>query len=185
MNICVFCSAQDVPEKYGRVTYELGELLGRSGHALVWGGSYCGLMKIIADGVRAGGGKLCGVSIEVFKHKAHQSADEMVIAKTLGERKALMLERSDVVVGLPGGLGTLDEVTEILALRRHGKHDKKVVMLNTDQFYEGFLLQLRKFDKEGFLIDPGHEDRSQLDDYIYFAETPAAVVEYINQHGVS
>jgi uncharacterized protein (TIGR00730 family) len=102
----------------------------------------------------AAGGRLVGISVEFLRGVARTDADEMVIAKDLAERKALLLARSDAIVVLVGGLGTLDEATEILELRKHRLHDKPVVLLNTDGFYDGLLQQLRRMEAEGFLPVP-------------------------------
>jgi len=154
MNICVFLSAADLDECYTRPAREFAELIGKGGHTLVWGGSDTGLMKVVADGVRRTGGRLVGISVVILQAWARMDADEMVIAKDLAQRKALMLARSDAVVVMPGGLGTLDEATEILELRKHGLHDKPVVLLNTAGFYDGLALQLRRMEEDGFLPVP-------------------------------
>jgi uncharacterized protein (TIGR00730 family) len=153
MNICVFLSASDLDERYTRPAREFAELIGKAGHTLVWGGSDTGLMKVVADGVRATGGQLVGISVG-FLRWARKDADEMVIAEDLAERKALLLARSDAVVVMAGGLGTLDEATEILELKKHRLHDKAVVLLNTAGFYDGLALQLRRMEEEGFLPVP-------------------------------
>lgn len=154
MKICVFLSAADLDEHYTRPARELAELLGKGGHTLVWGGSDTGLMKVVADGVRETGGRLVGISVTFLREWARQDADEMVFADDLAERKALLLARADAVVVMAGGLGTLDEVTEILELKKHGLHDKPVVLLNTAGFYDGLTLQLRRMEEEGFLPCP-------------------------------
>jgi uncharacterized protein (TIGR00730 family) len=154
MNICVFLSAADLDERYTRPARAFGELIGKGGHTLVWGGSDTGLMKVVADGVRETGGRLVGVSVEILRALARADTDEMVIAKDLAERKALLLARADAVVVLAGGLGTLDEATEILELRKHRLHDKPVVLLNSAGFYDGLILQLRRMEAEGFLPLP-------------------------------
>jgi uncharacterized protein (TIGR00730 family) len=154
MKICVFLSAADLDEHYTRPARELAELLGKGGHTLVWGGSDTGLMKVVADGVRESGGRLVGVSVTFLQKWARRDADEMVFADDLAERKALLLARADAVVVMAGGLGTLDEVTEILELKKHGLHDKPVVLLNTAGFYDGLSLQLRRMEEEGFLPVP-------------------------------
>lgn len=89
MNICVFCSANDLEEKYTQPGEELARLLAKAGHTLIWGGSDYGLMKVMADGVQQGGGKIVGISMELFKAYARKEADEMIIAKNISERKAL------------------------------------------------------------------------------------------------
>ena len=176
MNICVFLSAADLDERYTRPAREFGELLGTGGHTLVWGGSDTGLMKVVADGVHDTGGRLVGISVEFLRHLARPGADEMVFAADLAERKALLLARSDAFVVLAGGLGTLDEATEILELRKHGLHGKPVVLLNTDGFYDGLTIQLRRMESEGFLPVP-------LSDLMVVADAPAEAVKYLEQAG--
>jgi uncharacterized protein (TIGR00730 family) len=154
MNICVFLSAADLDERYTGPAREFAELIGKGGHSLVWGGSDTGLMKVVADGVRESGGRLVGISVEFLRNWARHDADEMVIAENLAERKALLLARSDAIVVMAGGLGTLDEATDILEQRKHGLHDKPVVLLNTAGFYDGLTLQLKRMEDEGFLPVP-------------------------------
>jgi uncharacterized protein (TIGR00730 family) len=108
-------------------------------------------MKVVADGVREAGGRLVGISVELLREWARTDADEMVFAEDLAARKALLLARSDAVVVMAGGLGTLDEATDILEQKKHGLHDKPVVLLNTAGFYSGLTLQLRRMEEEGFL----------------------------------
>ena len=131
MRICVFLSAADLDDRYTSPAREFAKLLGKGGHTLVWGGSDVGLMKVVADGVQEAGGRLFGVSVDFLAAKARQSADEMVIARDLAERKALLLEKADAVVIMVGGTGTLDEATEILELKKHGKTDKPVAVSYT------------------------------------------------------
>ena len=91
--IAVFCSANDLEEKYTKQAEAFAKLMTENGYHLVWGGSDKGLMKIIASAVQKGGGKLIGVTIEVFNDVARKDADEMILAPTLGERKVTMLLR--------------------------------------------------------------------------------------------
>jgi uncharacterized protein (TIGR00730 family) len=175
MNICVFLSAADLDERYTRPAREFAELVGKAGHTLVWGGSDTGLMKVVADGVRQTGGRLVGVSVGFLRDWARKDADEMVIAEDLAERKALLLARSDAVVVMAGGLGTLDEATEILELRKHGLHDKPVVLLNTAGFYDGLTAQLRRMEAEGFLPVP-------LDDLVFVTDDNARALAYLEEY---
>jgi uncharacterized protein (TIGR00730 family) len=92
--------------------------------------------------------------VALLRDWARADADEMLFADDLAERKALLLARSDAVVVMAGGMGTLDEVTEILELKKHGLHDKPVALLNTAGFYDGLMLQLRRMEEEGFLPVP-------------------------------
>jgi uncharacterized protein (TIGR00730 family) len=174
MNICVFLSAADLDERYTRPAREFAQLIGKGGHTLVWGGSDTGLMKVVADGVRESGGRLVGISVEFLREWARKDADEMVITRDLAERKALLLGRSDAVVVMAGGLGTLDEATEILEQRKHRIHDKPVVLLNTVGFYDGLILQLQRMEDEGFLPVPVAE-------LVHFADGGADALAYLEE----
>lgn len=174
MNICVFLSASDLDERYTGPTREFAELIGRAGHTLVWGGSDAGLMKVVADGVRAAGGRLAGISVEFLRQFARMDADEMTYAKDLSERKAMLLAAADAVVVLAGGVGTLDETTEVLELRKHGLFDKPVVLLNTAGFYDGLILQLRRMDAEGFLPVP-------LAELVFIADNGAEALAHLEK----
>ncbi|MGX1673979.1 LOG family protein [Streptomyces sp. NPDC055400] len=174
MNICVFLSAADLAARYTRPAREFAELLGKGGHTLVWGGSESGLMKVVADGVQEAGGRLVGVSVDFLADRARANADEMVIARDLAERKALLLEKADAVVIMVGGTGTLDEATEILELKKHGKHSKPVVLLNSAGFYDGLKQQFRRMDEEGFLPLP-------LTELVFFAEEPVGALAYLEE----
>ena len=174
MNICVFLSAADLDERYTGPAREFAELIGKGGHSLVWGGSDTGLMKVVADGVRESGGRLVGISVEFLRDWARDDADEMVIAEDLAERKALLLARSDAIVVMAGGLGTLDEATDILEQRKHGLHDKPVVLLNIAGFYDGLTLQLQRMEDEGFLPVP-------LADLVFVTDEGAVALAYLEK----
>ncbi len=178
-NIAVFCSAQDVDEKYKKDARQFARLMVKNGYHLVWGGTDIGIMKVVADEVKNGGGKIYGVSMEVFHHLARKDADEMIIAKSLGERKAAMLEKSDAIIALVGGIGTLDEITDIIELRKTGHHNKPVIILNTDNFYEGLKIQIDRMRDEGFLKS---NLKIKLDEFVYFAKTPQEAIDYINKY---
>ena len=172
--IAVFCSAMPVDEKYIKPTQEFGVLMAKNGFDLVWGGTDRGLMKVIAEAVKLGGGKLYGVSVIAYQQQLKSDADEMIVAKTLGERKALFLEKSDAIVCLVGGIGTLDEITEIIELRKQKHHEKPIVILNTENFYEGFKTQLQKMREDRFFS-------FNIDDFVFFADSPKEAIDYINQ----
>jgi len=174
MNVCVFCSANDLSPAYTDPAKELAGLLAKAGHTYVWGGSDHGLMGEMASAAQDAGGRIWGVSVEFLKEKVRKNADEMIIAKDLGERKALLLSLADVLVLMVGGIGTLDEVTEILEHKKHGHHNKPVVALNTERFYDGLQLQLKQMEQDGFLTMP-------LEELVHFADSPQAVMEYIGK----
>ncbi len=164
LNICVFCSAAELAAVYTESARDFAELIGSRGHSLVWGGSDVGLMKVVADGVQGAGGRLVGISVEFLQSKARENADEMIVAATLAERKALLLERADAILIMVGGTGTLDEATEILELKKHGLHAKPVVLLNTAGYYDGLRQQLARMEAEGFLPLPLSELVAFADD---------------------
>jgi uncharacterized protein (TIGR00730 family) len=110
--------------------------------------------------------------MESLKHTALESADEMIITRDLAERKAVMLERSDAFVTLVGGTGTLDEMTEIFELKRHGLHNKPMVVLNTDGFYDGLREQYARMEQEEFLS----RLRMPFDQMLSFVDEPAEVM---------
>ncbi|RAG82062.1 TIGR00730 family Rossman fold protein [Streptacidiphilus pinicola] len=174
MNITVFCSAAALDDRYTAPARDFARALGERGHTLVWGGSFAGLMGVVADEAKAAGAKLVGISVEMLAHKAYSGADELVTTANLAERKAQLLERADALVVLVGGLGTLDEVTEVLELKKHGLHDKPVVLLDTDGFYDGMRTQLRRMDQEGFLPRP-------LDELVRFAPDGATALRYAEE----
>ncbi|MET9092789.1 TIGR00730 family Rossman fold protein [Streptomyces cyaneofuscatus] len=172
MKICVFLAHKDLAGPYVEATRKLALLLAARGHTLVWGGCDAGLMKVVADHVVAGGGRLVGVTVPFLEHKTRPGIDEMYVAGDLAERKALMLHHADAVVAMAGGLGTLDEVTEVLELKKHGMHDKPVVLLNTAGFYEGLMTQLRRMEAEGFLPLP-------LDELVYSTPEEQAALDHL------
>lgn len=176
MNIAIFCSAAQVEDKYKQTARHLAKLVADGGHVLVWGGSDRGLMHEIAESAKEAGGAIIGVSMEQLKASAFQGADKMIFAKSLAERKELMLEYSDAIVTLPGGTGTLDELTDLFERRRYGQHNKRLVVLNTDNFFEGLRLQFQRMDEEGFLSRLPRP----LSELITFVNTPEEVMAYLN-----
>jgi uncharacterized protein (TIGR00730 family) len=172
--IAVFCSSRDLDEKYVEAAKEFSRLMVEHGYHLVFGGSDTGLMKVVADEVSKNGGQVIGVSIKVFHHLARKKVDKMFIAKDLGERKFLMLDKAVAIVALVGGMGTLDELIHIAELKRQKNHDKPVVVLNTDNFYKDLKELFNKMEKEGF----NNYDTSE---YIKFIDTPEETIKYINE----
>lgn len=139
MNITVYCgSSSEIGGNYIRDAAHLGEWIGRSGHTLVYGGSNTGLMGTIADAVLAAGGKVIGIqpNVPLIKRRKHTGLTEYILTETMGERKARMIELGDAFVALPGGIGTLDEISEVMALVTLQIVPGKIVFFNTDGYYE-------------------------------------------------
>jgi uncharacterized protein (TIGR00730 family) len=179
MNICVFCSGgwNEAAANYVTSVKAFGSLIGQHHHNLVWGGSPKGLMGDVADATKVSGGKIIGIGVE-WLHRRHEGADEFVVEQDLVARKATMLARSDAFAILPGGIGTLDEVTEILELKKHSFHKKPIAVLNTSGFYDGLKMQLERMDNEGFLP-------MKLSELIFFANTPEEAMHYIESEALT
>jgi uncharacterized protein (TIGR00730 family) len=153
LSICVFCgSAESPPQVFVDTARHLGEELGRRGHRLVYGGTPIGLMGVVARAVQASGGPVVGVVPRgLFDHLLMDgSAGELVVARTLADRKAEMAARADAFIVLPGGYGTLEELVEVLALRQLGLHARPVVLINVGNFWRPFLQQTRHMAMLGF-----------------------------------
>lgn len=153
MSVCVFCgSADPPPQAFIDAARQLGEEIGRRGHRLIYGGTPIGLMGVVARAVRDSGGHVIGVVPRgLFDHLIPDgSAGELVVAGTLGDRKAEMVARADAFVVLPGGYGTLEELAEVLALRQLGRHTRPIVLIDVGSFWVPFLRQTRQMVMLGF-----------------------------------
>lgn len=145
--VCVFCaSSRTVDKVYVDAATELGRLMGRDGIELVYGGASIGLMGAVARGVHQEGGRVIGVLPEFFKVKdiEYLEADELIVVDTMRERKAIMDQRSDGFIVLPGGIGTLEEAMEILSMIQLRLTQKPLVFLNTKNFYNGLIDHIKK-----------------------------------------
>ncbi|MEK7107141.1 MAG: TIGR00730 family Rossman fold protein [Patescibacteria group bacterium] len=175
MNICVFCSQYEVSEKYKTDAETLARLIAEHKHTLVWGGADEGLMGLIARTAQRGGAKVIGVIREKIKDKAYKNADEMIVVKDAREMNLGLIERGDMIVVLVGGIGTLNEVTEVLRMRKNGLLNKQIIVINTDHFYDGFKAQLERMSAEGFL-------KKEVMDSAFFADTPEEAMWYIEKN---
>ena len=153
MNICVFCSANDVAPRYVAAAEKLGRWLGREGHTLVYGGANLGLMEAVARAAHEAGATVVGVVPAILEKtgRASDHIDVRVLCDSLDDRKAIMVERSDLFVALPGGVGTLDEIFTVVAAASIGYHHKRVVLLNIDGFWDSLLAMLDDLQSKGVL----------------------------------
>ncbi len=152
--LCVFCaSASGTKPAYRQAATELGTRLAAKGIGLVYGGATAGLMGAVADAVLAGGGHVIGVipHVLVDKEISHKGCTELHVVDTMHTRKALMGERADGFLILPGGFGTLEELFEVLAWQTLRLHSKPMCLLNTEGFYDGLLTFLDHCVTEGVL----------------------------------
>ncbi len=138
-SICVYCGSSNAgPPAHREMAATLGRGMVTRDIDLVYGGGRVGVMGAIADAVMAAGGRVTGVIPDVLmKHEVgHTALSALEIVETMHERKARMAELSDAFIVLPGGLGTLEELFEIVTWRQLGLHDKPVVAINPDGYWD-------------------------------------------------
>jgi uncharacterized protein (TIGR00730 family) len=153
-SLAVFCAAADgARPEYRAAAEELGRTLADKGIGLIYGGAKVGLMGAVADAALAGGGNVVGVipHVLVDKEVAHEGVTELHVTSTMHTRKALMAEKADAFLILPGGFGTFEEMFEVLAWQTLKIHSKPVVLLNVEGFYDKLLEFLDVCDAEGML----------------------------------
>ncbi len=156
--VCLFCGANvGARPDYAEAARSLGALLAAERIALVYGGGSVGLMNEAADAVLAGGGAVVGIITEelMAREVGHRGLAELVVARTMHERKAAMAARSDAFVALPGGYGTFDEMCEMLTWNQLGIHAKPMVLVNVAGYFDGFLAQLERSVQDR-LLKPEH-----------------------------
>jgi uncharacterized protein (TIGR00730 family) len=154
VNVAVFCaSANGAKPVYAEAAAELARALAKSGIGIVYGGANVGLMQIVAEAALAEGGRVVGVipSVLVEAEVAHRGVTELHITDSIHSRKALMSERSDAFIALPGGFGTFEELFEVLAWQTLRIHAKPVLLLNVNGFYDKLLAFLDDCVEEGML----------------------------------
>jgi uncharacterized protein (TIGR00730 family) len=157
-NVCVFAgSSSGARPEYAAGARDLGRALAASGIGLVYGGAHVGLMGSLANEVLGAGGRVVGVMPEslVAKEVAHKGLTELHVVKTMHERKAMMSDLSDGFVALPGGMGTLDELFEIVTWAQLGMHVKPCGMLNVEGYFDGLLAFIEHSVAERF-VRPEH-----------------------------
>jgi hypothetical protein len=156
-SVCIFCGAREgTAPVFREVAFEVGRLLGRKGLKLVYGGSKDGLMGAAADGTLAAGGQVLGVLPHKLASRelAHPKIQQLMTVDSMASRKDILMNESDLFLILPGGLGTLDELFEVLTANTLGFFNKPVVILNTDGFYSGLIGWLEKIADLGLSKHP-------------------------------
>ena len=155
--LCVYCgSSGQVRDSHLAAARRLGELAAEAGVDIVFGGGRVGLMGAVAEGALTAGGRVVGIipqhleGLEVGLRKA----SEYIVVDSMHSRKQLMAERSDAFCALPGGLGTLDETFEIITWRQLKLHDKPVLLVNIDGYWDPLLRLVDHQVAEGYLRGP-------------------------------
>jgi len=176
MRISVYCaSSSKINQKYFDATRVLATELAKRGDTIVYGGGSHGLMGCLADTALMNGGRVVGI-LPRFMNKVewgHKNLTELKLVKDMHERKKLLIKDVDAVIALPGGCGTLEELMEVITLKRLGKFTKPIVILNTDGFYDYLKSLLAKMIDEHFM-------RPEHAGIWTFVKTPEEVIPAIN-----
>ena len=184
--VCVFTgAASGINKLYKDAAYQMGQMLASRGLGLVYGGGKLGLMGAVADGMLAANGKVTGIipkfldNVEV----GHQGVTDLHIIDSMHERKAMMYDAADAFIILPGGLGTLDETMEIITWRQLGLHQKPIIIVNLNGYWDSMLIMFQNIIDQGFMHHghTGHFDQvedldSLMDklDFLSGSEQPTA-----------
>lgn len=177
-SVAVFCAAsENIAPGYFEAAAEVGAMLGRIGTTMVYGGARFGLMEATAKAAKAAGARIVGVVPDILVERDRVSGllDEQVGCRNLSERKEIMLERSDILVALPGGIGTLDEIFHVLAAATIGYHTKRVVLYNVNGFWNPLLTAVEEMSQAGFV-------RGEMEKYLIVANSVAELEDLIRNN---
>ena len=155
-SVCVYCGSRPGNDPvYAEAARATGQWIGEHGGQLVYGGGRNGLMGIVAEATQAAGGRVVGIIPKalVDLEQANTHCDELHVVDTMHERKALMAERSDAFIALPGGIGTFEELFEVWTWRQLRYHDKAIGVLNVAGYYDALLVFLANSVRAGFMSD--------------------------------
>ena len=180
MRICVFGAASPTIDKeFIKKTQELGQVLARRGHSLVFGGGGNGLMGAVARGFSAGGGHIIGVIPKFFKEEnvevLYEYCDELIEPDTMRERKQIMEDHADAFIIAPGGIGTFEEFFEILTLKQLCRHNKPIAIYNLQGYYNEILHAIEQATVKNFIrggcLDLFHLT-DNVDELVTYLEKP-------------
>jgi len=178
MTVCVFASSSSrINSEYALAAAEMGALLAGAGIDVVYGGGGIGLMGTLADSVLKNNGRITGVIPAFMKEEGwdHPEVKEMIITPDMGERKKQMFTLADAVVALPGGVGTLEELTEAITLKQLGLFNGPIVILNTLDFYKS-LIEFLDHMIQGHFLRFEHKGIWQI------ASTPSEAMNYLTSN---
>ncbi len=174
MKICVFGAASyQIDPLYIKAAEELGEKMAKQGHELIFGAGGNGLMGAVARGMHRKGGKIYGIIPSFFKDESIEAifgdCDELILTETMAQRKTKMEDLADAFIVVPGGIGTFEELFEVLTLKQLGRHTKPIIILDINGYYEK-LIEFLNFSIEEKFIS---ENCNKI--YGYFDNTDAAL----------
>ena len=179
MNICVYgASSTLIDSSYISAGEKLGEIMAEHKHNLIFGGGANGLMGAVARGMNSVGGcEIIGIAPSFMNVDGilYENCTRFIYSETMRERKQIMEELSDAFIVAPGGIGTFDEFFEILTLKQLDRHNKPIALLNTNGYYNHLKEFLQNSIEEKFMS-------KECNKLIYFAETPADIINYIENY---
>ena len=155
-SVCVYCGSRPgTHPAYVQVAQQVGAWIGQHQGQLVYGGGDNGLMGLVAQATHDAGGRVVGIIPQALqtKENTRNACHELHVVDTMQERKRMMAERADVLLALPGGIGTFEELFEVWTWRQLGYHDKPIGLLNTEGYYDGLLQFAQNSVTQGFLSD--------------------------------
>lgn len=176
-SICVYCGSQPGNDPaFMDAARTLGSHIAKANIRLIYGGGTYGLMGEVADGVLDAGGIVTGIIPEFLVGREGRNEDleklsEVIVTKDMHERKQKMFERADAFVTLPGGVGTLEEIVEIMTWAQLGRHKKPIVFANVNDFWNPMFAQLEAMKKTGFLHSMQNLKPIIIDDASKIVET--------------
>ena len=168
MRIGVFCSSSNrLAASYYEAASRLGRWIGENGHTLVYGGANCGLMEATAKATHEAGGTIIGVvpQILVDNKRVSQYIDETILTADLNERKEQLISQSDLLIALPGSVGTLDEVFTVMAANTIGIHQKRILFWNVEGFWNGLFAMLDGLEGTGVVNKPMTDIMSKAESF--------------------
>lgn len=155
-SLAVFCGSKNGNNPvYAEHAKELGKILAKNNITLIYGGGSTGIMGVVADAMMESGGKVIGIIPQrlVDREHQHENITELSVVEDMHVRKKRMYELCDAAVILPGGVGTLDEFFEMVTWNQLSIHDKKIYIINSDNFFDPLLRHLEQMEKHGFLYE--------------------------------
>ena len=173
--VTVYCSSsRHVDGVYTKAAHDLGAAIAARNWILVYGGNHIGCMGTLADAARAAGGKVTGITPQLLLDDgiADEKCDELVVTSGMRERKELLEQRGDAFVTLPGGLGTFEEVFEIIVARMLGYHSKPIVLLNVNGYYAPLLAMIEHGIEQRFI-------KPKARDAYFVAHDVPRTIEYL------
>lgn len=177
MNFTVYGAAREtIDEEFKIAAEKLGEKMAERGHTLVFGGGKNGLMGAVARGVRKNGGRIIGIAPKFFKPDGvlFEDCTEFIYTEDMRSRKALLEQKGDAIIVLPGGIGTYDEFFEVFTLKTLGRIDKKIAVFNTRGYYDHLSELLNHTAKEGFM-------EQSVADGLKFTSSPEELLDFLEK----